>query len=98
MFPWDVCIVPKDVGGLRLIDIVRHGCILATKWVVRCLEECAPWRIFLRHHILTTQHSGRVSGSFDLCAMISSPHYFLVRGSFIIKSIWGAGKKVAGLV
>ena len=39
-----------------------------------------------------------MSGSFDLCGMISSRHNFLVGGSFIIKRSWGDGKKVVGLV
>ena len=77
----------KDDGGLGLIDIATHGCILVVKWVVRCLEGCAPWHILLRHYLLTTQHSGRIKGSFDLCDIISSPHIFYVVGYFIFKSI-----------
>jgi hypothetical protein len=38
LVPWDVCTMPKDEGGLDLIDVTTQGSILAAKWVVRCLE------------------------------------------------------------
>ena len=38
MVSWDVCMMPKDDGGLGLIDVSTHVSILASKWVVRCLE------------------------------------------------------------
>ena len=34
LLAWDVCTIPKDEGGLGLIDVVTRGSILATKWVV----------------------------------------------------------------
>ena len=40
---WDSCMIPKVEGGLCLIDVATHGGILATKWVVKCLEGCFPW-------------------------------------------------------
>jgi hypothetical protein len=43
MVPWAVCIMPKDEGGLGLIDVATQGNILAAKWVVRCLEGSSPW-------------------------------------------------------
>jgi hypothetical protein len=43
MVPWDVCIMPKDEGGLGLIDVATQGTILVAKWVVRCLEGTSPW-------------------------------------------------------
>lgn len=96
--PWGVCTMLKDEGGLGLIDIATHGCILESKWVVRCMEGSAPHKILLRHCLLLAQHSGRIKGTFDLCGIISSSHSFHVLGSFIFKSIWGAWKKVASLV
>jgi hypothetical protein len=47
MVPWEVCTMPKEEGGLSLIDVVTQGHILATKWIVRCLEGFAPWKILL---------------------------------------------------
>jgi hypothetical protein len=51
--PWDVFIVPKDEGSLGLIDTATQGSILAAKWVVQYLEGCSPWKVLLRHHLLT---------------------------------------------
>jgi hypothetical protein len=44
--------MPKDEGGLGLIDIGIEGFILETKWFVRCVDGCAPWKILLRHILL----------------------------------------------
>jgi hypothetical protein len=30
--------MPKKEGGLDLIYVATHGCILYTKWIVKCLE------------------------------------------------------------
>lgn len=46
MVPWDVCIIPKDVGGLGLIDVETQGSILAAKWVVQCLTNFLTKLIF----------------------------------------------------
>jgi hypothetical protein len=48
MVPWDVCIMPKDEGGLGLIYMVTPWIIIAAMWVVRCLEGSSPWQVFLR--------------------------------------------------
>ena len=88
--PWYVCIMPKDEGGFGLIDIATQGFILEAKWVVRCHEQCVPWKILFIHRLLSSQYSGRIKGYFYLCDIISSPHSFHVEGSFIFKSIWGA--------
>jgi hypothetical protein len=42
MFPRDVCIMPKDEVGLRLIDMETQGSIWVAKWVIHCLEESSP--------------------------------------------------------
>lgn len=42
MVPWDVCIMPKNEGGLGLMDVVTQGSILATKWAVICLDGSSP--------------------------------------------------------
>lgn len=60
MASWDVCMMPKDDGGLGLIDVSTHVSILASKWVVRCLEGSSPWQLLTWHRILTTQHVGKV--------------------------------------
>ena len=88
----------KDEVGLGVIDIATHGCILVAKWVVKCVDKCTSWPIFLIHCPLSYHHSGRMRGYFGLCDMISSPHSFHVVGSFILKIISGAWKKVADLV
>lgn len=49
MVPWDVCTIPKEEGGLGLIDVATQGSILAAKWVVKCLEGGAPWQVMFRH-------------------------------------------------
>lgn len=66
MGPWDVCIMPKDEGGPGLIDVATQGSILATKWVVRCLERSSPWHVLLRHRLLLAQHVSKVKGAFGL--------------------------------
>jgi hypothetical protein len=43
MVPWDVYVMPKDEEGLGIIDVVTHGFILVSKWVVRCLKGTSPW-------------------------------------------------------
>jgi hypothetical protein len=37
MVPWEIFIMPKDEGGLGLIDVATQGTILDTKWVFICL-------------------------------------------------------------
>lgn len=74
----------KDDESLRLIHIENQGCILVAKWVIRCLEGCAPWSMFLIHLHLIDQPSGRSKGSFQLCDIISSPHSFQVVGSSLL--------------
>jgi hypothetical protein len=90
--------MPKDEGGLGLIDVVTQGNILAAKWVVRCLEGSSPWQVLMWHRLISAQHVGRVKGQFDLCDIISTPHNFHISGSFIFRSIWTAWRRVAGLV
>jgi hypothetical protein len=51
-----------------------------------------------QHRLRSTQHLGRVQGSFDLCEIISTTHLFQVLGSVIFRSIWPTWKAVAGLV
>ena len=53
---------------------------------------------FIETRLLSSQHSVRIRGSFDLCDIISSPHSFHVARYFMFKRIWGAWKKVGGLV
>jgi hypothetical protein len=81
-----------------LIDIAIQGSILAAKWVVRCLDGCSPGQVLLSHHLLTAQHIHRIRGFFGLCDIISAPHSFEVSGSFLIRGLWVAWGKVAGLV
>jgi hypothetical protein len=88
----------KDEGCLGLIDIATQGSILATKWVVRCLEGCSPWQLMLRRHLLMGQHISNIRGSFILHDIISTPHSFQVSISFIIISISPSWRKVVGLV
>jgi hypothetical protein len=98
MVPWDVCIMPKDEGGLGLIDVATQGYILEAKWVVRCLENTSPWQVLLRHRLLSAQHVGKIKGQFGLCDILFLPHNFQIAGSFIFRSIWAAWRKVASLV
>jgi len=36
MVPWGVYTMPREEGGLDLIDVMTHGHFLAPKWFVRC--------------------------------------------------------------
>jgi len=60
MLPKDVCTMPKDDGGLGLLDVTTQGNTLVTKWVMRCFEGSAPWQVLFPHQIITTQYIGRV--------------------------------------
>jgi len=42
MVPWKVCTLPKDEGGLGLINVETQGNILDAKWMVICLEGSSP--------------------------------------------------------
>jgi len=46
MVPWDVCIKPKDVGGIVMLDVENHGIILTSKWVAQCLTNFPTKLIF----------------------------------------------------
>lgn len=52
MVPWDAYIMPKDESGVGSIDVATEGSILATKWVVRCLEGLSPWQVLMQHKLL----------------------------------------------
>jgi len=47
MVPWEVCTMPKEKGGLNLIDVVTLGFILVVKFIVRGLEGSTPGQILL---------------------------------------------------
>lgn len=98
MVPRDVCIMPKEEGGLGLIDVATQGCVLAAKWVIKCVEGASSWQILLRHRITSAQHISRIRGDFALCNVIMAPDQFMMIGSLILRSIWVAWKTVAGVV
>jgi hypothetical protein len=50
----------KVEEGHGLIAVATHGSILATKWVVRCIEGAAPWHTLFWHRMMTTQCLGKV--------------------------------------
>ena len=74
MVPWDVHIVPKDEGGLTLIDVVIQTKIFVPTCVVKCLDGTSPWKVLRQHKLLSTQHIDKVRDPFGLCDIISSPH------------------------
>lgn len=43
-----MCVVPKEEGGLGLINIVTQGRILAVKWIAKFLEGSTSWKTLLR--------------------------------------------------
>jgi hypothetical protein len=96
MVPWVVCIMHKDEGGLGLIDVATQGNILVAKWVVKCLKGSSPWQVLMRNILISSQHTNKVKGQFDLCDIISTPHNFHISRSFIFRSIWTTWKRIAG--
>jgi hypothetical protein len=73
MVSWKVCIMPKDEGGIGLVDVATLGSMFATKWVVRCLDGSSSSQVLLRHGLHTTQHNSKIQGSFRLCNIIPIP-------------------------
>lgn len=74
-FPWSlgmfaIFIMPKDKGGLCLIDVSTQGNILAAKWVIRCLKGSSPWQVLMRYRLLFAPMLARSEGS--LVFVISS--------------------------
>lgn len=51
MVSCEICSIPKEEGDLRLIDVETQGHILATKWISKCLEGSAPWKILLHYRL-----------------------------------------------
>ena len=96
MVSWNFCTMPKNEGGIVLINIATQGSDFETKWVVRFLEGYSPWHILMWHRILITQHAGKVRGHFYFGGIISIPQIFQVAGSFILESIWIAWRQVFG--
>jgi hypothetical protein len=62
LVPWHVCTMPKDEGGLGLINVATQGFILVAKWALRCLEGDAPWYVLFWHRMMLAQHVGRCRG------------------------------------
>ena len=48
---WEWCCIPKKLGGLGMRDVKKQGISLATKWVLKSLEGCEPWKILIRNNI-----------------------------------------------
>lgn len=48
-FSWELCTMPKEEGGLGLLDVATQGRILAAKWIVRCLGGSTPWQTLLQY-------------------------------------------------
>ena len=98
MVSWDVCIMPKDEGGLGLTDVVTQGNILVSKCVIRCMKGSSPWQDFMQYRLILAPHVSNIIAKFGICEIIFSPHYFQIAGSFIFQSIWTIWKKVSILV
>lgn len=65
--------MPKDEGGLGLIDKATQGSILKAKQMVHYIKGSSPWHVLLRQRLLIAQHIGKIQGTFDLCDIISAP-------------------------
>ena len=98
MVPWDVCTMPKNEGGLGLIDIEFQNNILDSKWVIICLKGSFPCKILMRYRFRLDPHVGNIRGKFSFCDIIWVAHNFQIAGSFIFQSIWIAWNKLACLL
>ena len=41
---WDICFLPKEVGGMGMLDYKRQGISLCAKWVIRTIKGNESWR------------------------------------------------------
>jgi hypothetical protein len=93
MIPWDMCIMCKEKWV-----VVPQGSILASKWVLQCLEGFTSLWIRLWHIFQPIQYLLKVWGEFGLSDILSSSHLFRIFGSFLCKGTWEAWKFVSPLV
>ena len=62
--------MPKDEGGLGLLDVAIQGSILAAKWASRCLEGSSPWQVLMRYRLVSVPMLARLEGNLVFVPLI----------------------------
>ena len=91
---YTTCILPKDSGGLGLMDVVSMADKLSSKWILRSSFHKDYWAYFLKRHCseFPSIHLKAWKGT-PSTVIFYSPSLFRPKGSSITTQFWRAWAK-----
>lgn len=48
---WDICCLPKEAGGMGMLDYKQQDVFLSARWVIYAIKCNESWNILVQHII-----------------------------------------------